>query len=226
MLMIAMFNIVVGFIFKDQIVILDALDSAVTSSLFPSEEIIRPTFYYELLNITGWVTIDGTNFPTTYEWVNKENGGKDLAGYSGNYIRLNKDDAYNKGFEYFNKYLDFNNANVTIEDFTVDVEYDEDRLVPVINARWYTPKSTEWWHSEFGDSGTFTFPNQLIYVRFPRWVKTTIDTTLEIPIPFGIGLATMIDADESNFKTITKRYISSGIKEIKVMNPPPIYGWE
>lgn len=224
MLSLATFQIVVGFMFRDQIVVLDALDSAITASLSPAEEVIRPTFYYEKFKITEYVTIDGTQFPTAYEWINYD--GKDVAGYSANYIRLKESDAKSRATEYFRKYLDHNKKDYTIENFDFDLEYDNERLLPVVNARWHTSYPDEWWQSEFGDSGTFNFPNQLIYVRYPRWVKTSINATVKMPIPFGVGLASMIDANESNFLSITRNYQSQGVREIKVVNPPPIYGWE
>lgn len=225
MLILASFQIVVGFVFRDQVVVLDALDSAITASLAPAEEIIRPTFYYEKFIITKYETIDGVDFPTEYTWVNTE-GGADLAGYSGNYIRLNKDKAEGNANKYFKRYLDLNKMKYTISAFNFEMEYDSQRYLPVINARWYTLKSNEWWRSEFGDDGEFMFPNQLIYVRYPRWVKTKINTTLELDIPFGVGLSNMLGESKSKFLTIKRSYTSSGLKEIKVVNPPPVYGWE
>jgi len=225
MLMIATFQLVIGFIFRDQIVVLDALDSAITASLSPAEEVIRPTFYYEKFKITEYVTIDGTQFPTAYEWINYDD--KDVAGYSGNYIRLDKGEAESNAREYFERYLELNKADYTIENFDFEVEYDNERLLPVVNARWHTSYPVSWWKAEFGDAGDFVFPNQLMYIRYPRWVKTTINTTVRMPIPFGMGLASMLEADgNSRFSAITKTYQSQGIKEIKVVNPPPIYGWE
>lgn len=224
MLIVATFQLVVGFIFRDQIVVLDALDSAVTASLSPAEEVIRPTFYYEKFRITEYVRIDGVDFPIAYEWINYD--GKDVAGYSANYIRLNESNARNNAREYLEKYLDMNNKNYEITNFNFEIEYDDDRQLPVINARWNTSYPNEWWQSEFGDTGTFTFPNQLIYVRYPRWVKTKISTSVKMPIPFGVGLSSMLQTSGANFLNIERNYESQGVKEIKVVNPPPIYGWE
>lgn len=221
MLILATFQIVIGFMFRDQVVVIDALDSAVTASLAPADEMIRDTYYYEKLIITDWEIIDGEQFPTEYEWVNTG-----CQGYAGNYILLDYLSAYNNANQYFNKYLELNKMNYDIHNFDLEIEYDDDRYLPVINARWFTSKPYEWWGYEFDDDGVFTFPNQLIYVRFPRWVKTKIDTTIEMPIPFGVGLSSLLDTDSSNFLTIKRRYVSHGIKEIKVINPPPIFGWE
>lgn len=228
MVTIATFQLVVAFIFRDQIVVLDALDSSITASLSPAEEVIRPTFYYEKFEITEYIRIDGVDFPVAYMWTNYDRDRKrDIAGYSGNYIRLDKHKAEENAKIYFNRYLELNKADYTIEKFDFEIEYDNERLLPVINARWNTSYPKEWWKSEFGDHGDFTFPNQLIYVRYPRWVKAKVNTTVSVPIPFGVGLASMLGEDGNpRFSKITRTYESQGIKEIKVVNPPPIYGWE
>jgi len=95
MLMIAFLNMVLSFIFMDQVIVLDALDSAVTSALSQAEEVFRNTYYYEKLVITDYEIIDGMQFPTEYTWV-KDSG---TEGYPANYIRLNYNDAYSKAVE-------------------------------------------------------------------------------------------------------------------------------
>lgn len=221
MLMIAMLHMVLGFIFRDQISIIDALDSSATAALSPATEEIKDTYYYEKLIITDYEVIDGEMFPIEYEWVN--NG---CQGYAGNYILLDYSSALSNAKDYLNGYLQLNKMNYTVESFSLDIEYDNERYLPVVNARWFTKKPSEWWGYEFGDSGTFTFPNQLIYVRFPRWVKVKVDLTLSMPIPFGEGLANLLDADSTNFLSIKRSYKTEAIKEIKVINPPPLFGWE
>lgn len=221
MLMLAFFQLVIGFIFRDQVVVIDALDSAVTAALSQAEEKIKDTYYYEKLLITEWEIIDGEQFPTAYIWINDE-----CQGYAGNYILLPYGDAYLYADEYFKKYLDLNKMDYNIQNFSLELEYDDDRYLPVINARWFTKKPNEWWQYEFGDDGNFHFPNQLIYVRYPRWVKVKMNTSLKMPIPFGVGLANFLEANSSNFMSVTKDYVTHGIREIKVINPPPIYGWE
>lgn len=231
MLMLAFLHIVIGFIFRDQVIVLDALDSAVTAALSQAEEKHRNTYYYEKLIITDTIEIDGEEFPIEYKWI-KDNT---TEGYAGNYILLDYTNAYNYANEYFNKNLKLNDVNYEIKDFQLELDYDDERWLPVVNTRYATFQPNEpyaWWQEEFGDDGSFQFPNQLIYVRFPRWVRVTINTTVEMPIPFGIGLSNMLDLagpgdeDKSNFLTIKRSYISSGIKELKEINPPPIFAWE
>ena len=41
-----------------------------------------------------------------------------------------------------------------------------------------------------------------------------------------LDLAGPGDEDKSNFLTIKRSYVSSGIKELKEINPPPIFAWE
>ena len=238
MLMLAFLQIVIGFMFRDQILMLDALDSAVTASLAPTREEFKNTYYYEKLRIEDTEIIDGIEFPTEYRWVTDE-------GYAGNYIRLKYDDAYNNADCYFNKNLQLNGADYDVLNFDLKIEYDDERWLPVVNTRAETRSyPIPWWQYEIEkndfekcDEGIpgISFPNQLIYVRFPRWVKVTINTTVEMPIPFGIGLANMLRAsgaseeeigDESNYLSIKRSYVSSGIKELKEINPPPIFAWE
>lgn len=226
MLMIAFLNVVIGFMFRDQTIIIDALDSAITAALAPSEEVFRNTYYYEKLKITRWETIDGVQFPIEYEWIKND----ETEGYPANYIRLNQSEAHLNALSYFHKYLDLNNVNdYEVLNFNLHIEYDDERYLPVVNTRYFTFRENEpsaWWNNEFGDSGNFRFPNQLIYVRFPRWVKVTIDSTIRMPIPMGIGLANMLSDNQSNYLKITRSYTSSGIKELKAINPPPIFAWE
>ena len=231
MLMLSFLHIVIGFMFMDQVAILDALDSSVTAALSQAEEMTRNTYYYEKLIITDTIEIDGEEFPIEYEWVKDGT----TEGYVGNYILLDYTSAHNYAEEYFNKNLELNDVDYEIKDFQLELDYDDERWLPVVNTRLNTFKGNEpyaWWQYEFGDDGSFQFPNQLIYVRFPRWVQVTINTTVEMPIPFGIGLSNMLDLagpgneDKDNFLTIERSYISSGIKELKEINPPPIFAWE
>lgn len=231
MLMLAFLHIVIGFIFRDQVIVLDALDSAVTAALSQAEEKHRNTYYYEKLEITDYIRIDGVDFPIEYKWIKDES----TEGYAGNYVYLSHANAYNYANEYFNKYLELNDVDYEIKNFHLEVDYDDERWLPVVNTRYATFQPNEpypWWQDEFGDDGSFQFPNQLIYVRFPRWVTVTINTTIEMPIPFGIGLSNMLDLagpgdeDKSNFLSIKRSYVSSGLKELKVIDPPPIFAWE
>jgi len=120
--------------------------------------------------------------------------------------------------------------NYEILNFDLIIDYDNERYLPVVNTRYFTFKAGEpsaWWKKEFGDSGSFQFPNQLIYVRFPRWVKVQINTSIRLPIPFGIGLSNVLEDDnKSKYMTIKRSYSSAGVKELKVVNPPPIFAWE
>jgi hypothetical protein len=41
-----------------------------------------------------------------------------------------------------------------------------------------------------------------------------------------LDLAGPGDEDKSNFFSIKRSYVSSGLKELKVIDPPPIFAWE
>ena len=82
--------------------------------------------------------------------------------------------AFNSADEYLNKNLKLNDVNYEVLNFELELNYDDERWLPVVNTRFETFQPNDpyaWWQYEFGDDGSFQFPNQLIYVRFPRWVE-------------------------------------------------------
>lgn len=167
-------------VYRDRAVVRDAIDSAVTSALVSGTVVQSQNInYYEQLEpiwgagplgpiIIGW------------RWVPYENNPK-------SYIFLNRSTAESTARNNFNKILSENKINASLTSWNFSVTYDDERYLNVTQNRGNTPLAPSWWQS-FGDSqpGPWSSPSyETKEVRFPRWVKVSIQATVNIPVPMG-----------------------------------------